>query len=139
MLGPGSKPPAKVSKYITHVICRLQQSRRNGQCSVGRAVSSFSCRVLGPGALHGCSGVHAVRFELPPARPQMLVMASRHSKGALRAVHVPSRTVFANWPTPATPLAYVHCAAFSPGGGLLAVGTSKGRALLYRLNHYPSA
>ncbi len=78
-------------------------------------------------------------FEVQSPVAQMLVMGSRYSKGGLRLVHVPSRTVFANWPTPATPLSYVHCAAFSPGGGLLAIGTGKGRALLYRLNHYPSA
>lgn len=67
---------------------------------------------------------------------QILAMGSRMTRGALRLVHTPSMTVFANWPTRQTPLQYVHSCAFSPGGGLLAVGTARGRALLYRLNHY---
>lgn len=70
---------------------------------------------------------------------QVLAMSSRQLQDSLRLVHVPSRTVFANWPTPRTPLSYVHSLAFSPNGGLLAVGTRKGRALLFRLNHYTSA
>lgn len=70
---------------------------------------------------------------------QVLAMGSQFVKGSLRLVHVASRTVFSNWPTPKTPLSFVHSVAFSPNGGLLAVGTGKGRALLYRLNHYTSA
>lgn len=67
---------------------------------------------------------------------QMLVMASRMKKDALRVVHVPSLTVFSNWPTARSPLHYVHCAAFSPNGGFLAVGNAKGHVLMYRLHHY---
>ena len=52
---------------------------------------------------------------------------------------VPTRTVFANWPTARSPLQFVHCAAFSPGGAYLAVGNARGRALLYRLHHYDTA
>ena len=50
-----------------------------------------------------------------------------------------SRTVFANWPTPSTPLHNVACVDFSPHSGYLAIGNDRGRALLYRLNHYASA
>ena len=67
---------------------------------------------------------------------QMLAMASRMKKDALRLVHLPSGSVFQNWPTSRSPLGYVHSVAFSPGGGYLAVGNAKGRALLYRLHHY---
>lgn len=66
-------------------------------------------------------------------------MASRMKRDALRLVHVPSLSVYANWPTSRTPLHYVHSLDFSPGGGFLAVGNARGRALLYRLHHYPSA
>jgi U3 small nucleolar RNA-associated protein 18 len=69
----------------------------------------------------------------------MLMMASRMKKNALRVVHLPSATVFSNWPPATAPLHYVHCGAFSPGGGYLAVGNAKGRVLLYRLHHYSSA
>ena len=69
----------------------------------------------------------------------ILACASRMKKDALRLVHVPTRTVFANWPTARSPLQFVHCAAFSPGGAYLAVGNARGRALLYRLHHYDTA
>ena len=68
---------------------------------------------------------------------QVLACASRMAKDALRIVHGGSLTVFPNWPTSRTPLGHVHCVAFSPGGGLLAVGNAKGRALLYRLHDLP--
>jgi U3 small nucleolar RNA-associated protein 18 len=67
---------------------------------------------------------------------QMLAMASRMERDALRIMHVPSRTVFANWPSSKTPLHYVHSLAFSPHCGYLAVGNARGKVLLYRLTHY---
>ncbi|GBG61499.1 hypothetical protein CBR_g21842 [Chara braunii] len=70
---------------------------------------------------------------------QILAMSSNNNRDALRLVHVPSLTVFSNWPTTRTPLAYIHSLDFSPGGGFLAVGNSQGRALLYRLRHYDRA
>jgi U3 small nucleolar RNA-associated protein 18 len=69
----------------------------------------------------------------------VLAMASRMKRDALRLVHVPTLTVFSNWPTSRTPLHYVHSLAFSPGGGYLAVGNAKGRVVLYRMHHYPQA
>ncbi len=70
---------------------------------------------------------------------QILAMASRMKKDALRLVHLPSCTVFSNWPTSRSPLGYVHSLAFSPGGGYLAIGNAKGRTLLYRLHHYTAS
>ncbi len=67
------------------------------------------------------------------------MMGSRLKKDSLRLVHLPSGTVFSNWPMVNAPLQYVHCGAFSPGGGFMAVGNAKGRVLLYRLHHYTSA
>ena len=67
---------------------------------------------------------------------QMLAFGSRLERDGLRVLHVPSRTVFANWPSSKTPLHYVHAVAFSPGGGYLAAGNARGRVLLYRLKHY---
>jgi len=48
---------------------------------------------------------------------QILAMASRRTKDALKMVHVPSRTVFSNWPTSKTPLHYVTSLDFSPSSG----------------------
>lgn len=70
---------------------------------------------------------------------QILAMSSRMKKNALRLVHLPSYTVFSNWPTPKTPLQYIHALDFSPGGGFLAVGNAAGKVLLYRLRHYEHA
>ncbi|RHY33622.1 hypothetical protein DYB32_001509 [Aphanomyces invadans] len=48
---------------------------------------------------------------------QILAMSSKETKDALKMVHVPSMTVFANWPTAKTPLQYVTSMDFSPSGG----------------------
>jgi len=69
---------------------------------------------------------------------QLLAMASKWNRDALRVVHVPSRTVYANWPTGQTPIRYPSALAFSPNSGMLAVGNDRGRVLLYRLRHYDS-
>ena len=70
---------------------------------------------------------------------QILAIASRRKKDSLKLVHTPSRTVFSNWPSGRTPLHYVSTVDFSPNSGLLAIGNSRGRVLLYRLNHYSRA
>lgn len=91
---------------------------------------------------------------------QLLAMSSRLKKDALKLVrfsfclfimwlgcslclcssqvHLPSLTVFSNWPTSQTPLHYVSTMDFSPHSGYLAAGNDKGKVLLYRLHHYPA-
>jgi U3 small nucleolar RNA-associated protein 18 len=70
---------------------------------------------------------------------QVLAMASRWKKDALRLVHLPSLTVFSNWPTGRTPIRYPFALDFSPNGGCLSVGNDRGRVLLYRLRHYEAS
>lgn len=48
---------------------------------------------------------------------QLLAIASTTSKDALKIVHLPTRTVYSNWPTANTPLHYVTCVEFSPNSG----------------------
>ncbi|ODQ81924.1 hypothetical protein BABINDRAFT_160148 [Babjeviella inositovora NRRL Y-12698] len=67
---------------------------------------------------------------------QVLCIASRSKKDALKLVHLPSCTVFSNWPTMATPLGKVTAIAFSNGGEMLCIGNEAGKARLYKLNHY---
>ena len=67
---------------------------------------------------------------------QILAMASKHKKDALKLLHTPSMKVFANWPTANTPLGYVNTVRFSPNGGYLAMGNDKGKVLLYHINPY---
>ena len=64
---------------------------------------------------------------------QMLVMASRWKKDALRLVHLPSCTVYRNWPTDQTPLGRISSVALGPGGGLLAVGNERGKIRLWEI------
>ncbi|KAL3232714.1 U3 small nucleolar RNA-associated protein 18 [Nakaseomyces bracarensis] len=67
---------------------------------------------------------------------QILCMASRAIKDALRLVHLPSGTIFSNWPTSGTPLGKVTSVAFSSRGEMLAVGNEQGKVRLWRLNHF---
>ena len=67
---------------------------------------------------------------------QLMVMASSMKKDQLRLVHLPSCSVFQNWPTSGTPLGRVTTVGFSTNSGYLAVGNTRGRVLLYSIRHY---
>lgn len=67
---------------------------------------------------------------------QMLCIASRAVKDALRLVHLPTFSVFKNWPTSGTPLGKVTSVAFAPHGEMIAVGNEQGKVRLWKLNHY---
>lgn len=67
---------------------------------------------------------------------QILCISSKEKKDALKMVHLPLGTVFANWPTSGTPLGRVTVSEFSPNGQMLAIGNDVGRVTLWRLNHY---
>lgn len=67
---------------------------------------------------------------------QVLCIASRGKRDALKLVHLPSATVYSNWPTSGTPLGRVTSTAFSPNGQMLAIGNEGGKVTLWRLNHY---
>lgn len=62
---------------------------------------------------------------------QLLVFSSRHKRDALRLVHLPSCTVYRNWPTSETPFGRVSAVAFSAGSDMLAVGNEKGKVRLW--------
>lgn len=71
---------------------------------------------------------------------QILAMASRWKADALRLVHLPSCTVFRNWPTNSTPLGRITGVALAPGdvvGGdvhsLLAVANEQGKIRLWEI------
>jgi len=67
---------------------------------------------------------------------QILAMSSRREKQGLKLLHVPTATVFSNWPTMKTPLNYVWSMDFSPNSQFFCVGNDKGKVLLYQLQHY---
>jgi len=67
---------------------------------------------------------------------QMMAIASGAKKDQLRLVHLPTLTTFANWPTSGTPLGSVTSVDFSAGSEFVAIGNTRGRAILYYLRHF---
>jgi len=67
---------------------------------------------------------------------QVLAIASQEKKDAMRLIHLPSLTSFANWPTSSTPLGHVTAIDFSARSEYLAIGNTRGRVLLYHLQDY---
>ncbi|PFH61229.1 hypothetical protein XA68_17927 [Ophiocordyceps unilateralis] len=63
---------------------------------------------------------------------QLLAFGSR-KKDSLRLVHLPSCTVYRNWPTEQTPLGRITAAAFNRESDLLAVGNDAGRIRLWKI------
>lgn len=68
---------------------------------------------------------------------EMMVMTSDWKDNAIRLVHVPSMTVFSNWPQNFN-MRRVSSADFSLNSGYLAIANNTGKAYLYRLKHYSS-
>ncbi|KAL5332595.1 WD40-repeat-containing domain protein [Aspergillus crustosus] len=64
---------------------------------------------------------------------QFLAMASETKKDALRLVHLPTCTVYRNWPTQSTPLGRITSVAISPNSEYLAVGNDRGRIRLWQI------
>ncbi|GAB7365044.1 hypothetical protein MBLNU230_g5825t1 [Neophaeotheca triangularis] len=59
---------------------------------------------------------------------QLLAMASKWKRDAMRLVHLPSCTVFKNWPTSSTPLGRITSVAIAEGGVVAEGGGGKGDA-----------
>lgn len=72
---------------------------------------------------------------------QILAMASQWKRDALRLVHLPSCTVFRNWPTSSTPLGRITGIAFADGGAIeggdshcvLAVANEQGKIRVWEI------
>ncbi|TPX14206.1 uncharacterized protein E0L32_000600 [Thyridium curvatum] len=64
---------------------------------------------------------------------QLLAFASKHKKDALRLAHLPSCTVYRNWPTEQTPLGRISAVAFGSGSDVLAVGNDSGKIRLWEI------
>ncbi|KAG7094043.1 hypothetical protein E1B28_007664 [Marasmius oreades] len=67
---------------------------------------------------------------------QVLAVASREKRDALKLYHTASLAAYANWPTSGTPLGHVTSIDFSAGSEYLAVGNTKGRVLLFTLKDF---
>lgn len=72
---------------------------------------------------------------------QILAMASKWKRDSMRLVHLPSCTVFKNWPTSSTPLGRITGVAFAAGGvvdgsdaySILAVANEQGKIRLWEI------
>ncbi|KAI0966768.1 Indigoidine synthase A like protein-domain-containing protein [Xylaria arbuscula] len=64
---------------------------------------------------------------------QVLAMASRFTRDALKLVHLPSCTVYRNWPTQQTPLGRIEAIAFGTKSDMLAVGNDAGKIRIWEI------
>ncbi|KAJ3524776.1 hypothetical protein NM208_g11917 [Fusarium decemcellulare] len=64
---------------------------------------------------------------------QLMAFGSQHKKDALRLVHLPTCTVYRNWPTEQTPLGRITAVAFGNQSDILAVGNDSGKIRLWEI------
>eukprot|EP01039_Chlorochromonas_danica_P000889 gene889-970_t len=67
---------------------------------------------------------------------QILAMSSYQKKDQVKLLHLPTFTVFTNWPMEQTPLHTVQSLSFSPDGDTLAVGNRRGKVLFFQMPHF---
>ncbi|EGR30830.1 WD repeat protein [Ichthyophthirius multifiliis] len=67
---------------------------------------------------------------------EILLCASKWKINAIRLVHVPSFTVFANWPNFKTQVKLISACKFSHNGKYLAIGNDAGLTHIYNFKHY---
>ncbi|KAH6661510.1 U3 small nucleolar RNA-associated protein [Verticillium dahliae] len=75
------------------------------------------------------AGVDTIKANPEPIRR----FEQLHKKDALKLAHLPSCTVYRNWPTENTPLGRVTCVAFGRKSDLLAVGNDVGKIRLWEI------
>lgn len=64
---------------------------------------------------------------------QLLAFASQLQKDTLRLAHLPSCTVYRNWPTEQTPFGRITAVAFGQQSDLLAVGNDAGKIRMWQI------
>lgn len=77
----------------------------------------------------------ATAIKYHPSR-SLLCIASKWKRNALRLIHLPSKSVFDNWPTYKTPLLSPTAVDFSGCGKYLGIGNETGQTLLYQLDYF---
>ena len=70
---------------------------------------------------------------------EILALTSKSKKDSVKLVHLPSLSVFSNWPTSGTPLGHVSGVAFSRESEYVAIGNHRGKVLLYSISHFAKA
>lgn len=79
------------------------------------------------------TGITSLRFN---PTSEMLGVASDKKHNAFKIMHLPSFTIFSNFPTLQTNIGMPQTISFSPGSGYLSISNKTNAALLYRLRHY---
>ena len=64
---------------------------------------------------------------------QLLCVTSRWKRDALRLIHLPSCTVYRNWPTTSTPLGRITAVTWSPTSEMIAVANEQGKIRLWEI------
>ncbi|KAJ6612263.1 WD40-repeat-containing domain protein [Mycena sp. CBHHK59/15] len=85
---------------------------------------------------HLTTAISTLRFNHDA---QVMAVASKEKKDAMRLIHLPTLTSFSNWPTSSTPLGHVSAVDFSAQSEYVAVGNTRGKVLLYHLVDYGAA
>jgi U3 small nucleolar RNA-associated protein 18 len=67
---------------------------------------------------------------------QILAIWASDKRNQLRMVHLPSGTVFANWPREDIPLKRIWTVEFSTTSAHVVIGNVQGHALLFKLHHF---
>ncbi|KHJ90141.1 hypothetical protein OESDEN_10018, partial [Oesophagostomum dentatum] len=67
---------------------------------------------------------------------QIMAFSSNVKKNQVRLLHIPSRTVFKNFPRKDGKMTNIKCMEFSPRSAYLAFGCSNGQLILDRINYY---
>jgi len=77
------------------------------------------------------TGINVLQFS---EDGQLLCVGSKFKPDAMRMVHLPSCTVFKNWPTQTTPVGRITSAAFAGSEtGLFAFGNEQGKIRLWEI------
>ena len=67
---------------------------------------------------------------------EILAMASKEKENSVKLVHIPSMTVFSNFPFLNSNWGRPMTMTFSPNSGFFCLGNNRGSAYLYRVKHY---
>ena len=79
------------------------------------------------------TAVTSVKFN---PTSELLCVASELKENAVKMVHLPSMTVYQNFPSLNYNLKRVNCVDFSLSGGYMSMGNNRGAANLYRLKYF---
>ena len=66
---------------------------------------------------------------------QLFAFGSQHKKDALKLVHLPTCTIYRNWPTQQTPLGRITAMEFGRESDLLAIGNDAGKIRLWQIRN----